>query len=304
MSKLKGVKQIPRRVIKSFIRRGYFNWLNDKAYLKMEFYLRMGYKLNLKHPQTYNEKLQWLKLYDRKDIYTIMVDKCEVKKYVSSVIGEQYIIPTLGVWERFEDIDFEKLPKQFVLKCTHDSGGLVICKDKSTLNLEVIKTKIENCLRRNYYLHEREWPYKNVRPCIIAEEYLGMLGSETLIEYKIFCFNGEPKLFLVCQGEGHGAGRTNDFYDLDFHHIPVTMTNPNAKEICPKPKEYDELVVLAKRLSSGIPQLRVDFYVADGKIYFGELTFFHDSGYCQFKPEMYDEEFGKLIQLPQKQIKK
>ena len=260
----------------------------------------MGAKLNLKNPQTFNEKLQWLKLYDRKEIYTTMVDKYEVKQYVSQLIGEQYIIPTLGLWENFEDIDFESLPEQFVIKCTHDSGGVVICKDKTTIDLHAVKTKIEKCFGRNYYFHEREWPYKNVRPRIIAEEHLDVLGSEELIEYKIFCFNGEPKLFLVCQGEGHGLGRTNDFYDMDFNHIPVTTTYPNAKKTISKPKEYDELVKLAKKLSQGTTQLRVDFYVADKKIYFGELTFFHDSGYCQFKPEKYDKEFGRLINLPQK----
>ncbi len=270
----------------------------DKKYLGILFKYLMGKKCDFDNPKTYNEKLQWLKIYDRNPLYTQLVDKYEVRRFISERIGDEYLIHCLDVWNHFDEIDFDKLPNQFVLKCTHDSGGLIICKDKSKLDMVVAKKKINHCLKRNYFPNQREWPYKDVRPRIIAEEYLGAFSSEEIIEYKIFCFDGEPKLFLVCKGEGHGSGRTNDFYDLDWQHIPVTMTYPNAEDSCPKPKEYDELLQLASRLSVGIPQVRVDFYVADGKIYFGELTFFHDSGFCKFKPEMYDQEFGKLIHLP------
>lgn len=288
----------PYKIALSAAALGAFKNMDDEKYLKFMYRIRMGKELNLNQPQTFNEKLQWIKLYDRNPQYSKMVDKYEVKEYVSGIIGSEYIIPTIGVWDNLEDVDFSELPDLFVIKTTHDSGGVVICKDKKNFNIENAKKKLKKSLFRNYYQYMREWPYKYVKPRIIVEHYLAALGSGKLIEYKIFCFNGEPKLFLVCQGEGHGVGRTNDFYDLDFNHIPVTITNPNSKEFCKKPAEYDELIRLAKLLSHDIPQLRVDFYVEEGKIYFGELTFFHDSGFCHFEPESYDLEFGKLISLP------
>ena len=294
MSKIK--KLIGREGLNSMMK--LFAFIPDKTYLKIMYRLRMGKSLNLDNPQTFNEKLQYLKLYDRKPEYTMMVDKYEVKKYVADKIGDEYIIPTLGVWDKFEDIDFDVLPNQFVLKCTHDSGGLVICRDKSKLDKEKAREKIERSLKCNFYWVGREWPYKNVKPCIIAEEYLTFLGSNKLVEYKIFCFNGEPKLILVCKGEGHGAGRTNDFYDLEFKHIPVRVTNPNAKEKCERPEEYNELINLARILAKDTYQVRVDFYVADHKIYFGELTFFHDSGFCRFNPIEWDKRFGNMLKIP------
>lgn len=217
---------------------GFYNKMPDKQYLEKMWKIQMGYELNLENPQTFNEKLQWLKLYDQNPEYIAMVDKYEVKKYVTEKIGEKYIIPTLGVWEHFDDIKFNELPDQFVLKCTHDSGGLVIVKDKSILNIKAAKKKIEKSLKKNYYLNGREWPYKNVKPRIIAEKYITDVISEKnlknheadqnksnndFIEYKMFCFNGEPRLFMVCKGQAHGQGRTNDFYDLDFNHIPVEL---------------------------------------------------------------------------------
>lgn len=271
----------------------------DAFYLKLKYKKELKIPLNLMRPETFNEKLQWLKLYDRKPEYTTMVDKYAVKKYVADIIGEEYIIPTLGVWNQFDDIDFDKLPNQFVLKCTHDSGGLIICKDKSKIDMRVAKIKLESSLKRNYYWAGREWPYKNVKPRIIAEEYLSMfeVGDE-LIEYKFFCFNGEPRLVLICKGNPHGSGRTNDFYDMNFKHLPVEVTYPNAKERCIKPKEFNEMQDIARKLSSGIPHLRVDLYVANGKIYFGETTFFHDAGFCKFNPPEWDKYLGDMLDLP------
>lgn len=288
----------PYRFFLPLAARGWFRTMDDEKYLKLMFRARMGRKLDLKNPKTFNEKLQWLKLYDRNPEYSNMVDKYEAKKYVAERIGEEYIIPTLGVWDSFDEIDFSSLPDQFVLKCTHDSGGLVICKNKADFDMEEARRKINRSLKNDYYLWGREWPYKNVKPRIIAEKYLAFLGSSELVEYKIFCFNGEPKLILVCKGEGHGAGRTNDFYDLDFNHIPVRVTYPHAKEKCEKPEEYEELLNLSRTLTKDTYQLRVDFYVMDHKIYFGELTFFHDSGYCQFNPKEWDNRFGDLLELP------
>ena len=288
----------PYKIFESLAMRGFFKNMNDKEYLSWLYRARMGKFPDLNHPKSFNEKLQWLKLNDRKPEYTEMVDKYLAKKYVEKHIGEKYIIPTLGVWDDFDQIEFEKLPNQFVLKTTHDSGGVVICKDKAKFDKVAAKKKLEKSLKRNYYWAEREWPYKNVKPQIIAESYLSFLNGVDLVEYKVFCFNGEPVLFLVCKGEGHTDERTNDFYDLEFNHIPVTVTCPNAKEECQKPDEYEELIELSRKLAKNTYQLRVDFYVINHKIYFGELTFFHDSGCCKFNPPEWDEHFGDMLKLP------
>lgn len=278
--------------------RGLLNWLPDKMYLKLLYELRTGKKPDLKNPKNFNEKLQWLKLYDRNPEYSRMVDKHEAKRYVAEKLGEQYIIPTLGVWEKFDDIDFDALPEKFVLKCTHDSGGLVICKDKSKLDKESARAKIECSLKRNYYYSSREWPYKDVKPRIIAEQFLE--DMDELVEYKMFCFNGEVKMILVCKGQAHGAGRTNDYCDTNLKRFPFVSLNPNSEGELLVPKEMPELLSIAEKLSAGIPQVRVDTYLADGKIYFGELTFFHNSGMATFDPPEWDEKLGSWIKLPQK----
>lgn len=302
------LKNLPKMIFDpsyrfDFIRsKGVFNNMPDREYLELLFRKTMGYSLNLDDPKTFNEKLQWLKLYDKKPEYTEMVDKYAAKDFFARIIGSQYIIPTIGVWDRFDDIDFDSLPTQFVLKTTHDSGGVVVCKDKSAFNINEARKKMYYCLGQNFFLRGREWPYKNVKPRIIAEEYLSAFDSIGLIEYKLFCFNGEPKLILVCKGTAHGSGRTNDFFDMEFNHLPLRVTYPNSDEAIEKPKEIDELLTIARRLSVGIPQVRVDTYVADGKVYIGEMTFFHDGGMCKFKPDTYDLEFGKYITLPEKTI--
>ena len=288
----------PYKIFESLAMREFFKNMNDKEYLSWLYRARMGRLPDLNHPKSFNEKLQWLKLNDRKPEYTEMVDKYLAKKYVEKRIGEKYIIPTLGVWDEFDQIEFEKLPDQFVLKTTHDSGGVVICKDKANFDKAAAKRKLEKSLKRNYYWAEREWPYKNVKPRIIAENYLSFLNGSDLVEYKVFCFNGKPALFLICKGEGHTDERTNDFYDLEFNHIPVTVTCPNAKEKCQKPDEYEELLELSRKLAKNTYQLRVDLYVINHKIYFGELTFFHDSGCCKFNPPEWDKRFGDMLKLP------
>ena len=288
----------PYKIFESLAMRGFFKNMNDKEYLSWLYRARMGRFPDLNHPKSFNEKLQWLKLNDRKPEYTEMVDKYLAKKYVEKRIGEKYIIPTLGVWDEFDQIEFEKLPDQFVLKTTHDSGGVVICKDKANFDKAAAERKLEKSLKRNYYWAEREWPYKNVKPRIIAENYLSFLNGSDLVEYKVFCFNGKPALFLICKGEGHTDERTNDFYDLEFNHIPVTVTCPNAKEKCQKPDEYEELLELSRKLAKNTYQLRVDLYVINHKIYFGELTFFHDSGCCKFNPPEWDKRFGDMLKLP------
>lgn len=275
------------------------NVLSDKTFIKIEYRNRMRKKLNLKNPQTFNEKLQWLKIYDRKPIYTTMVDKYEVKNYVADKIGDEYIIPTLGVWDSFDEIDFDSLPDQFVLKCTHDSGGLVICKDKSKLNKEKAKKKIELSLNRNYYYHGREWAYKDVKPRVIAEKYMEDKNSKDLKDYKFFCFDGKVKaMFIATDRFTQGVETKFDFYDTNFEHLPFTNGHPNAECVIEKPKHFEKMKELAEILSKGIPQIRVDFYEIDDEVYFGELTFFHWSGMVPFVPEKWDYVFGEWIELP------
>lgn len=268
----------------------------DEIYLKILYRYKMKKKLNIKDPKTYNEKLQWLKLYDRNPEYTKMVDKYEVKNYVSKLIGEEYIIPTIGVWDRFEDIDFDSLPEQFVLKCTHDSGGLIICKDKSKLDINEVKKKINHCLKRNYYLNTREWPYKNVKPRIIAEKYMIDESGEGLKDYKFFCFDGEVKSLFIASDRG--IDTRFDFYDMSFNHLNFRNGYPNSdkKIICPK--GFEQMKELSRTLSKGLPQARIDFYDINGKVYFGEITFFHWSGLMPFEPEEWDYTFGEWIKSP------
>lgn len=275
------------------------DWIPDKIYLQITYRLKFGHKLNLKNPKTFNEKLQWLKLYDRKPIYSTMVDKCEAKKYVASILGEEYIIPTLGVWDRFDDIDFDSLPDQFVLKCTHDSGGLVICKDKSKLDIPSAREKIEKSLRTNYYKHGREWPYKNVKPRIIAEKYMVDESGYELKDYKFFCFDGFARaMFIASDRQVEGEETKFDFYDMNFVHLPFTNGHPNSDHEIKRPESFEKMMQLAEKLSEGIPHVRVDFYDINGEVYFGELTFAHWSGMVPFEPSEWDEKFGEWIKLP------
>ena len=273
--------------------------LPDSTFLKLKYRYRMGKRLNLKKPTTFNEKLQWLKLYDRKPEYTTMVDKYEVKKYVANKIGTEYVIPTLGIWDKFEDIDFDSLPNKFVLKCTHDSGGLCICKDKSKFDIIKAKQKINKALKRNYYCLGREWPYKNVKPRIIAEQYMEDTKTSELRDYKFFTFNGEAKiLFIATDRQKKNEETKFDFFDMEFNHLPFTNGHPNAKILPQKPERFEEMRILAQKLSKDIPHLRVDFYEVDGKVYFGELTFYHWNGMVKFDPEEWDYKIGSWINLP------
>lgn len=288
-----------RRKIKLLLLLKFARFYSDEKFLKKLFKLRMGSELNLDNPQTFSEKLQWLKLYNRKPEYTQMVDKVGAKEYVASIIGEEYIIPTLGVWDRVEDIDWDSLPDQFVLKCTHDSGGIVICKDKSKLDINSAKAKLKRGLKRKYYSQNREWPYKDVKPRIIGEEYMVDESGYELKDYKWFCFNGEPKALFIATDRGVEGEETKfDFFDAEFNHLPFTNGHPNANREIVKPKSFERMKELAAKLSAGQPHLRVDFYDIDGKIYFGELTFYHWSGTVPFEPEEWDYTFGSWIKLP------
>lgn len=272
---------------------------NDRKYISLVYFRRMGYFPNLNSPTTFNEKLQWIKLFDRNSLYTTMVDKYLVKEYVASKIGEEYIIPTLGVWDSPANICWDSLPHQFVMKVTHDSGGLVICKNKSDLNIPKVKQKLQKSLERNYYLHSREWPYKDVKRRIIAEKFMIDSESSELSDFKIHCFNGEPKFILVCRNRYSVKGLTEDFYDIEWNHMPIKRPrHPNAETPMQKPVELDEMLRLARILSKEVPFLRTDFYIVNHKIYFGELTFFPASGMTPFIPETWDKEIGSWLKLP------
>lgn len=272
--------------------------MSDQKFLDLCFDYYLGKKINWKNPQTYNEKLQWLKIYDRQDSYTKMVDKYEAKEYVKNIIGEEYIIPTIGIYDKFENIDFEKLPQQFVMKCTHDSGGLVICKDKKNLNIKEAKRKINQCLKVNYFNCWKEWPYKNVKPRIIIEKYMTNDDSDGINDYKFFCFNGKVKLLFIATDRVNENEETKfDFYDENFNHLPIKNGHPNALIPPSKPLNFEKMKELAEILSKDIPHLRVDFYEINGKIYFGELTFSHWAGMVPFEPEEYDLILGNWIDI-------
>lgn len=277
---------------------GKYSSMDDTAYLKRMFRAMIGRNLNLENPITFNEKLQWLKLYNRKPEYSRMVDKYEAKKYVADIIGERYVIKTLGVWDSYDDIDFSSLPDSFVLKCTHDSGGLAIIKNKKTADYKSIRKKIEKSMGRNYFLYGREWPYKNVKRRIIAEEYMEEEDGSDLRDFKIHCFNGKPEIILVCTERYSDNGLQEDFYDTDWNLMELRRPkHPNSKEGNNRPKELEEMLRLAKVLAKNEPFLRVDFYVINSKVYFGEMTFFPASGFEKFEPLSADEMLGKLINL-------
>lgn len=286
----------PRKLFFFLSSNGLLNWMSDEKYLSIAYRINMGKRLNLTNPQTYNEKIQWLKLHDRREIYTKMVDKYEAKKYVSDRIGSEYIIPSLGIWDSFDEINFDSLPTQFVLKCTHDSGGIVICKDKRRLDIDKAKRILNDCMRRNYYWVEREWPYKNVKPRILAEEFMEDKATGELRDYKFFTFDGKVKALFVASDRQNPNEETKfDFFDENYNHLEILNGHPNSISYPAKPLQFEKMKVLAETLSVDIPHLRVDFYEVNGQVYFGELTFSHWSGMVPFNPPKWDNIFGSWI---------
>ena len=269
----------------------------DELYLKIKYFIKLKRRLNLKNPERYNEKIQWLKLHDRNPDYTKLVDKYEVKEIIKEILGEEYIIPTLGVYNRFDDIDFDKLPKQFVIKCTHDSGGLVIVEDKKKLDKNKAKEKINRCLKRNYYYGTREWPYKNVKPRIIIEKYITDESKKELKDYKFFVFDGKVKLMFIATDRNSQNETCFDFYDEKFNHLPFTNGHPNSLKKLNKPQNFEKMINLAEKIGRNMKHVRVDFYNVNGKILFGEITFYHWSGMKKFEPDEWDYKIGKLINL-------
>jgi hypothetical protein len=277
---------------------GFAKLIPDDQFLKLLYRRLLKRNLNLKNPVTLSEKLNWLKLFDRKPEYTKMVDKYQVKKYVADIIGDKYIIPTLGVWDKFDDIDFDKLPNQFVLKCTHDSGGIIICKDKSKFDYKKARTKINTSLKKNYYFAGREWPYKNVIPKIIAEEFMVEEKNADLKDYKIFNFNGKPKLIQV--DFDRFTNHKRNFYSIDWDFIEMELFYRNSpQKIINKPLQLHEMLKLSEKLAEKIPFSRIDFYSIQDKIYFGEITFFPEGGFFRICPKELDFELTNLLNLPE-----
>lgn len=285
------------------VKLGITNCISDKLFLSMKYKRVFGKDAYLDRPITFNEKLQWLKLYDHKPEYTVMVDKYRVREYIAEKIGEQYLIPLIGVWDSPDEIDFATLPNQFAMKCNHNSGlGMCICTDKETLNIKQVKSRLRSGLKQNYYLTGREWPYKNVPRKIVAEKFLKS-DANGLTDYKIHCFNGVPKFILVCRDRFTDSGLTEDFYSPEWTHMNIKRPKiPNASTPFPKPEKLNEMLMLAEKLSKNIPFIRIDFYFVEGKIYFSELTFFPASGFEGFEPDEWDKIFGEWLTLPTKSI--
>lgn len=286
---------------------GFGSLIPDSMYIRCAFREMTGNRLHLKHPITFSEKLQWLKLHDRKPLYTTLVDKYAAKEYVGGLIGTKYIIPTIGIWNTFDEIDFDHLPNQFVLKCTHDSGGAFICRDKKSLNLAEAREKMMRSLNTDYYLLGREWPYKDVPRRIIAEEYMEdhntkeyqFTGIKELKDYKFYCFHGIPTYCQVISNRY--TAETIDFFDMHWKYVDFTGLSVPHKphSILPidPPDCFEEMKMIAAKLSKEIPFVRVDLYSIHNSVFFGEMTLYPASGFGYFTPEEYNVKLGKMIDI-------
>lgn len=269
-------------------------FIPDRPYLKLEYRFLTGKKLNLDNPKLYNEKLQYLKLYDRKPIYTQMADKLGMRDFVKERIGEGCTVPLLGVWDKSEDVDFESLPNEFVLKCNHDSKGLIICSNKETLDRKQAIKSLSKSMKRNMFWAAREWPYKNIKPKVFAEQLI-----TDLREFQVFCFGGEPKIIYFLEKDENGQLR-EDFFDMDFNPVDMSDGYPRASKTPEKPADFDRIKEIAGLLSSDCPELRVDFMFSGKKLYVGELTFFNVAGFAPIKPDDWNLKMGGWIELPER----
>lgn len=294
ISKIIEYVQHPEYIITALGSKGLLPCVSDEKYLEILFKRTLGYELNLTNPRTFNEKIQWLKLYNRNPLYTELVDKYLVKDYISRVIGEEYIIPTIGVWTSATDIDFDALPKQFVLKCNHNSGlGMCICEDKEKLDIKKTRRLLDKGLRQNYYLTGREWPYKNVERRIIAEQFIG----ENLTDYKLMCFGGKVLCSYTCTEKYKDQVRVT-YFDRDWNRLPFRERHHLASDkTIPKPKNYEKMIELAEVLAKGMPFVRIDFYNVNGRIYFGEMTFYSGSGFDEYTPMEGEYRLGEWLDI-------
>lgn len=288
----------------NIVRTGIFNKLNNETFLRLRYYVVFHKRLNLKNPRAFTEKIQWLKLYFLKTKFTNMVDKCSAKEIVKEKVGEDYVIPTIGFWERFEDIDFAHLPNKFVLKTTHGGGGsgIIICRDKKYFDKNKAKRILEKSMKTDIYKVLREWPYKNVRKGIIAEALVEQSDGQGLLDYKFFCFNGKVKFFKV--DFGRFTSHRANYYTREKKLLPWIESNfpPDPQINHHFPENFDEMIAIAEKLSDNLPFLRVDLYNVNGKILFGEMTFYPASGMEEFKPNGVDVEIGDMLTLPKPSI--
>lgn len=278
------------------------NWMSDRFHLEMNYLFTKREHLDLDHPRTFNEKLQWLKIYDRNPLYTTLVDKYLVKDWVKGKIGEEYVIPTLMTYYSPDEIKLKTLPDQFVLKCTHDSGSVIICRDKSTFDLKAARERLAYCLSRDTSSYFCEWAYHDVPRRIIAEPLLVDGDNAELMDYKFFCFDGVPRIMYMSRD--HAENATTDFFDMEFNHLPIRMLAPPSDVLPEKPEQFEKLKELASSLSQGIPHVRVDFYVVNGKVFFGEMTFYHCGGMVTVQPPEWNLRMGDMIHLPEKRTTK
>lgn len=278
--------------------------LSDKKYLELLYKNTFGYRLDLENPQTFNEKIQWMKLYYRKSELPEFVDKAEAKNKVAKIIGEQYIIPTIGVYDSFDEIDFDKLPNQFVIKCTHDCASVIICRDKNKFDIKDARKKINKALRVKYYgKNNREWVYSQITPRIIIEKFMKNEEADDVVDYKFFCFNGKPQVMYISSGLENHATASISFADMDYKLLDIKRADyKSLDKLPPKPKCFEEMKKLARKLSKNFPQVRVDLYEINGRPYFGELTFYTCGGMVNWKKHEYDERLGKMIKLPEKGV--
>ena len=302
VKRIKKVQRDPYYVIGKWMLKRHPKWMCDKWYLKVMWKQWMGYKLDLKHPKTFNEKLQWLKLYDRKPEYTMMVDKYQVKEWVASKIGEEFVIPTLAVWNSVDDICLDSLPNKFVLKCNHDSGSTIVCRDKSTFDLDAAKKKLCETYYQNFYWPAREWPYKNIKRCVLAEQYVENKGEGVfstipdLVSYKFLCFDGEPRLmYFTVKNEDIWE----DYFDMDFKPIELKRWYRNSGIDFQRPATWEKMIDIARALSKEMRFLRVDLYEINGRVYFSECTFYDWAGFCKIEPKEWDLRMGSWIRIPE-----
>lgn len=286
-------------MVKYYFAKAFSPLVGDRFYIDAVYTANFGKRPNLDAPQTYNEKLQWLKLHDRRPEYARLVDKSTVKPIVTEKVGQLgvRVIPTLKVYQSAEEIDFNALPGSFVLKCTHDSGSVVVCKDRDDFDVEKAIRKLKKALKRNFYYKSREYPYQYIKPQIIAEPYLSEIGEESLLDYKLFCFNGVCKYLFIASDRATEV--KFDYFDAQFNRLPIRQkAHPTSDRQFEKPACFETMKQAAEILSQGIPQVRVDFYIIRNQIYFGEMTFFHHGGFVPFIPDEADREWGEQLQLP------
>ena len=300
---LRSLSANPRKIFIYMNSAHLLNGLPDEAFLRLLWKARFGTKLNLDHPKTFNEKMQWLKLYDRNPLHTRMVDKYAVKPFVSELIGDDHVIPTLGVWDNAHSIDFASLPERFVMKCNHTSGeGLILCRDKANLDTKKAISSLEKAMKNDYYLTYREWPYKDVPRKILAEPYMedrqaSILGLNTLPVYKLLCFEGKPRIIQTIQNDKM-PNETIDYFTPDWTLLPFRQNYPQSAVPAARPQQLDRMLEIAEKLSAGFHFLRVDLYEINGQVFFSEFTFFSDAGFAPFDPEEWNDTLGSWIQIP------